>query len=113
MTLVGKSEKTYAYYRDSDEEFRNEIKAIRAQLSAGGPRKEVPPFEEFARDYLGHEMFAHQLQWIDVLEGRRPRGMHSSMTYEEGEPDLIMCNTPPEHAKTTTITVDYVAWRIC
>jgi hypothetical protein len=58
-------------------------------------------------------MFAHQLQWIDVLEGRRPRDMHPNMIYRPAEPDLIICNTPPEHAKTTTITVDYVAWRIC
>ena len=113
MHLVGKSEKTYEYYRNSDEAFKAEIAQIRTQLSAGGVRKAVPEFEEFTKTYLGHEMFPHQLQWIDVLEGRRPRGIHSSMTYEPGEPDLIMCNTPPEHAKTTTITVDYVAWRIC
>lgn len=38
--------------------------------------------------------------------------MHPSMTYEAGEPDLVIVNTPPEHAKTTTITINYVAWRI-
>jgi hypothetical protein len=38
--------------------------------------------------------------------------MHPAMTYKPGEPDLIIINTPPEHAKTTTITVNYVAWRI-
>lgn len=35
------------------------------------------------------------------------------MTYNPGEPDLLICNTPPEHAKSTTLTVNYVVWRIC
>lgn len=30
-----------------------------------------------------------------------------------GEKDMILVNTPPEHAKSTTITVNYVTWRIC
>lgn len=38
--------------------------------------------------------------------------MHPSMTYEPGEPDLLIANTPPEHAKSTTLTVNYVVWRI-
>lgn len=113
MTMVGKSEKTYEYYRNSDNAFKEEVAQIRTQLSAGGVRKTVPAFEEFTETYLGHKMFAHQLQWVDVLEGRRPRGMHSTMTYEPGEQDLILLNTPPEHGKTTTVTIDYCAWRIC
>lgn len=35
------------------------------------------------------------------------------MIYKPGDTDLVICNTPPEHAKSTTITVNYVAWRIC
>lgn len=34
------------------------------------------------------------------------------MTYERGEPDLVMVNMPPEHAKTTSITINYVTYRI-
>lgn len=32
--------------------------------------------------------------------------------YESGEPDLILVNTPPEHAKSTTLTVNYAVWRL-
>lgn len=39
--------------------------------------------------------------------------MHPNMTYKPGEPDLVICNTPPEHAKSTTLTVNYVVWRLC
>jgi hypothetical protein len=35
------------------------------------------------------------------------------MIYKPGADDLIICNTPPEHAKSTTITVNYTIWRIC
>lgn len=35
------------------------------------------------------------------------------MIYKPGAEDLIICNTPPEHAKSTTITVNYTIWRIC
>ena len=38
--------------------------------------------------------------------------MHEAMTYRPGEPDLVICNTPPEHAKSTTLTVNYTVWRI-
>lgn len=34
------------------------------------------------------------------------------MTYRPAAPDLLICNTPPEHAKSTTLTVNYVIWRI-
>lgn len=39
MQMVGKSVKTYEYYRDSDKEFRAEVQAIRNQIAAGGVRK--------------------------------------------------------------------------
>jgi hypothetical protein len=26
---------------------------------------------------------------------------------------MLIVNTPPEHAKSTTITVNYTTWRIC
>lgn len=59
MKAVGKSEKTYAYYRDSDEEFRKAVAVIRAKLSANGVQKEVPDFPEFCEQYLGMQLFPH------------------------------------------------------
>jgi hypothetical protein len=49
---------------------------------------------------------------LDILEGRHPRDLHPSQTYESGEPNFIMVNTPPEHAKSTTISINYVTYRV-
>jgi hypothetical protein len=72
----------------------------------------VPPFPEFCEQYLGFRLWEHQLQWYDILEGRPPRAMHTAMQYTPGDPDMLVVNTPPGHAKSTTITVAYVTWRI-
>jgi hypothetical protein len=34
------------------------------------------------------------------------------MVYEKGEPDLAIVNMPPEHSKSTTLTMNYVTYRI-
>ena len=51
--LAGKSDKTYDYYRNSDEAFRNEVKQIRGQIAGTGVRPEVPDFPTFCKEYLG------------------------------------------------------------
>src|SRR5690606_30588205 len=45
-------------------------------------------------------------------EGREPRNLHPSQTYEPGDRNYILINTPPEHAKTMTLSIDYATWRI-
>lgn len=115
MDIVGKSRATYDYYRREDKEFSKAIdnkKVMVARGKAEKPDVEVPEFPEFCEKYLGQKLFPHQLQWYDVLEGREPRELHPSMTYEQGDPDLLIVNTPPGHAKSTTITSNYVTWRI-
>lgn len=71
------------------------------------------PFADFCTEYLGMKLFEHQLQWVDILEGKEPRNLHPSMIYEKGEPNYILVNTPPEHAKTFTLSIAYPLWRIC
>lgn len=61
MASVGKSVKTYEYYRNSDSEFKAEIESIRNRIAAGGIRREVPDFPEFQKEYLFQEAFPHQL----------------------------------------------------
>ncbi|MEW1547541.1 hypothetical protein [Streptomyces tsukubensis] len=111
---AGRSRKTYEYYRKSDPDFRDLIdRALQARTEgAEAARKEVPDFPTFCEQYLGTKLFHHHLQWYDLLEGREPRGLHPAQRYEPGDPDSIVINTPPEHAKSTTITVNYVTWRI-
>lgn len=111
MDHVGKSDKSYEYYLRSDPHFKSEVHRIRGLLS-GDDKIIVPDFEVFSKKYLGMQMFDHQLQWFDMLEGRRPRSLHFAQTYESADPNTLLINTPPDHAKSTTISVNYVTWRI-
>jgi len=76
------------------------------------PKDEVPDFPEFCEQFLGQRLFPHQLQWFDLLEGREPRDVHPACEFVPGKKSRIIVNTPPGHAKSTTITVNYVLWRI-
>jgi hypothetical protein len=113
---VGRSVKTYEYYRKVDPEFAIQIDKVRSMTARGELQTgavELPPFPEFSSRYLGVEVFTHQKHWIDLLEGTTPSEVHPSIIYEPGDPDLIIVNTPPEHAKSTTITVNYALYQIC
>lgn len=114
MSLVGRTEKTYENWRKGDPEFAKSASRIigKRYRKAEQEKKEVPDFPEFCDTYLGRNLFRHQLQWYDVLEGRQPRELHEAQIYEPGRSTHLVINTPPEHAKTTTITVMYVVWRI-
>jgi hypothetical protein len=52
---------------------------------------------------------------VDVVEGREPSMLHSSMMYEPGSAGnrRVLLNLPPNHAKTMTMSVAYVTYRIC
>lgn len=112
---AGVSRKTHEYYRKSDPDYRDLIdRALTAKAEgAEAARKEVPDFPEFCARYLDTQLAAHHLQWYDLLEGRPPRDLHPAQRYIQGDPDTILVNTPPEHAKSTVITTNYVVWRIC
>jgi hypothetical protein len=104
---------TYAYYRKTDANFRVMADAALQQRSGENTSLEVPDFPEFCETYLNTKLFWHHLQWYDLLEGREPRGLHPNQLFEKRDPDQILVNTPPDHAKSTTLTINYVTWRIC
>ena len=112
---AGKARSTYDYYRKHDPEFRGKIDlALREKIERSkGNRRELPDFPEFSEQYLKTKLFTHHLQWYDLLEGRPPRDLHPAQRFVQGDTDQILVNTPPEHAKSTTLTVNYVVWRIC
>lgn len=112
---LGLHQKTYAYWRKTDANFREEMDRLKViQTNPGQGRSEgMPDFQEFCMKYLDTQLFNHHLQWIDLLEDREPRGLHPNQTYHKGEPETVIVNTPPEHAKSTTITINYVTYRIC
>jgi len=103
------------YYKESDKQFRSDYARLSLMESASGmvDKKEVPDFPEFCMEYMDTQLFNHQLQWYDVLEGRPPRNLHENQVFHQGDPGMLIVNTPPEHAKSTTITINYVTYRVC
>jgi hypothetical protein len=111
--LTGKQPPIYKYYRRTDPDFKEKADLIRARIDgAKGTADPDITFEEFSVKYLNSRRFNHQLQWIDIIEGREPRNLHPSQVYIKGDPDTCIINTPPGHAKSTTITMDYVTYKI-
>jgi hypothetical protein len=113
----GKSYKTYEYYRRSDKVFADKMDRTRLGLKdknfASSDVHDID-FTEFRQRYLHSRTFPHQQNLIDVIEGREPSWLHPSMKYEKGlANNRILLNIPPNHAKSMTITIDYVTWQVC
>jgi hypothetical protein len=116
MKGVGRSISTYERWRRDDEDFVVSVERIRNMrngVSGPAPVREILSFPEFSEKYLDAKVFPHMQNVVDLIEGRDPSWVHSSMVFEKGERDLVMVNMPPEHAKTTSITINYVVYRIC
>lgn len=114
---LGITEAQYKYMRKSDTGFREETDRLRLMAQSGGTsednRDNIAPFDEWCEEYLDTKLFNHHMQWVDLLEGREPRNLHENQNYIPGQPEFLLINTPPEHAKSTTITMNYVTYRIC
>jgi hypothetical protein len=118
LRRIGYSHGSYSYWRKTDPEFREAAdrlttkRAMARKMERTGERG-VPDFPEFCERYLGMRLFWHQLQWFDLLEGREPRDIHIAQRYVVGaDAHLLLVNTPPGHAKSTTITAAYTLWRL-
>jgi hypothetical protein len=112
MSSVGRHPRTYEAWRKNDPAFRDMIDLVRAKRTNGVDMPRLD-FQEFRQEYLGSRTFDHQLNMIDVVEGRAPRWLHPSMTYERRSDQHVLINVPPDHAKTVTLTIDYVTYLIC
>lgn len=114
MSAVGRAEETYRDWQKNDDTFKAELAEIRSGLASAKEMgtQPVPDFPEFCRDYLYEPLFPHQLRAWDVLNGRSPRQMHPAITFEKGDPGRVLMNFPPNHAKTTSFSINYVVWRI-
>lgn len=122
MAAVGRQPKTYEMWRRDDKDFAarvDEAREARASALADGTpdagnvagRKDIS-FEEFCAQYLSVELYPHQKAWVDVLEGREPE-VREGWRYHSGNPNRVMVNVPPGHAKSTTLTAMYPVYRIC
>lgn len=122
LEVIGYSRKTYEGWRHNDKDFCAKVdqaKALRkvrdhnAGALEGVQRGERLDFVSWRKKYLNAETFWHQLQWVDMLEGREPRDLHPAQTYEPAKRNRLLVNCPPFHAKSMTLTIDYCTYRLC
>lgn len=115
LTLVGRKLPTLRVWLQ-DGRFADDLELARAEgeraLQIVSADKRGIDFATFSKEFLGLEVFPHQQSWIDVLEGREPSFIHPSMVYEPARDNRLLINVPPEHAKSTVITVGYATYRI-
>lgn len=117
---VGRSRKAYEYWRKHDPEFRAAVDVVMSTRKVDTNTRDekrvearVMGFAAWRLKYLGQVTFPHMQQWVDLMEGREPSGLHPSQVYEKGRPTRLVINCPPNHGKTTTITMDWVTYHIC
>ena len=116
VASAGRSYKSYEYYRRTDPAWKDKVDRTRLGLRGSSFIEQTLndiTFAEFRQRFLKSKTFGHQQNLIDVIEGRDPSWLHPSMKYEKGlANNRILINIPPNHAKSMTVTVDYVTWKI-
>jgi len=115
MLAVGRNDVTFRQWSMQNPDFKAE--ADKARLAGKGVKADMAnlkdiSFEDFSEQFLDTKLFEHHKDWVDLIEGREPRWLHPSMTYEPAASNRILINVPPEHAKSTVITINYVTYRI-
>ena len=115
MKAVGRNDVTFRQWSMTDPDFKD--KADKARLSGKGVKSDLAnlkdiSFEDFSEQFLDTKLFDHHKSWIDLIEGREPRFIHPAMTYEQAATNRVLINVPPEHAKSTVLTINYVTYRL-
>ena len=115
MASVGRSDVAFRQWSATDPEFKARAEA--ARLEGKGIKTDLKElgdisFPDFSEQFLDTKLFEHHLDWIDLIEGREPRWLDPAMTYESGAHNRVLINVPPEHAKSTVITTNYVVYKI-
>ena len=115
LAAVDRGRKAYENWRATDKVFAGKVDNLRGRVSDalavlrdGG----LPEFPEFSEKYLDAPVFPHMQNVVDLLEGRDPGWLHPAMNWERNEADLVICNVPPEHGKSTVLTMNYLTYRI-
>ena len=115
MKAVGRNDVTFRQWSMADPDFKD--KADKARLSGKGVKSDLAnlkdiSFEDFSEQFLDTKLFDHHKSWVDLIEGREPRFIHPAMTYEQAATNRVLINVPPEHAKSTVLTINYVTYRL-
>ena len=115
---VGRTKKWLENMRAADKEYGRQIDAARLrrqQAQEGGkdPMLYSLGFAEWRKRFLGQDTYPHQQMWIDALEGNPVAVYHPSITYDKRSDRLLLINTPPFHAKSQTLTQEYITYKLC
>ena len=115
MASVNRNDVTFRQWVLQNPDFKE--RADKARLEGKGVKADFKnlkdiSFADFSEQFLDTKLFDHHLKWIDLIEGRVPDVIHPAMTYEPGAANRVMINVPPEHAKSTVITINYVTYRL-
>jgi len=115
--LAGIKPDTVKYWIKSDKHFREQMDNARTdrdnvRAKSKDADKNSIDFKTFSEEYLEMKVFPHQDNFISLLEKGEPEWIHSAMTYEPATKNRVLINIPPEHAKSTTITVNYSTFRV-
>jgi hypothetical protein len=116
LKVIGRSRSWYDTQRRVAEGFSTTIDAarLRIQDDAQAARNSGIEFSEFSERYLHTRVWPHMQNVVDLLEGREPSWLTPEMIYEPGTAGLarLLVNVPPNHAKSMTVTINYVTYRI-
>jgi hypothetical protein len=117
MIAIGKKPDTIRQWMVRDPLFAAALEEAKEEgnkqsFDALGVQKESIPFADFSKMFFDQTVFPHHQNWIDLLEGREPSWVHENIIYEPGESNRLLINVPPEHAKSTVVTVNYPTYRI-
>lgn len=115
---VGRTVKAYENWRSQDAEFRKAVDDARANLASAKSRGVEEDysnisFADFRKEFLNQDTYRHQQAWIDVLEGRAYEPIAGEKLTLGANRRRVLINTPPFHAKSTVLTVEYALYRIC
>ena len=115
MASVNRNDVTFRQWSLKDPEFKS--RADVARLEGKGVKTDLKNvkeigFQDFSEQFLDTKLFDHHKDWVDLIEGREPRWIHPAMTYEPGAANRVLINVPPEHAKSTVITINYVTYML-
>lgn len=117
MIAIGRKPDTIRQWMVRDPLFAAALEEAKEEGSkqsfdALGVQKESIPFADFSKMFFDQTVFPHHQNWVDLLEGREPSWQHENIIYEPGESNRLLINVPPEHAKSTVVTVNYPTYRI-
>jgi hypothetical protein len=116
LKVVGRSRSWYDTQRREADGFAAYMDnaRFRTQDLAVDARSNLDDFAGFSSKFLGTKVPPHMMNVVNMLEGRDPSWLDPAMVFEKGSGGLsrLLVNVPPNHAKTMTITINYVTYRI-